>query len=297
MDLPDGAARLSSRCEVGCELIPSLLFIPHFRIQGHRGRMNLLLIAAPSWAWLLAGFLLGAIIGSFLATLILRWPQERSVLSGRSSCDGCGRSLGVADLVPIFSFFVQRGRCRTCGAQIDSLHVAVEFCCALAGALALWLAPGMAGAGWAILSWFLVALAVLDYRHFWLPDALTLPLAFLGFTLAMWVNPVPLVDRVIGAAAGYGGLTLVRTAYRRFRGREGMGGGDPKLLGALGAWLGWQTLPLVLLIASCLALSLAAWDAMKGRPVSRSTRVPLGTFMAIAAIPAWMAATATGMAG
>lgn len=248
-------------------------------------------------AWAVAGFLLGAIIGSFLATLILRWPQERTVLSGRSSCDGCGRTLRMRDLVPIASFLLQQGRCRTCGAGIDPLHPAVELACAFAGALALWLAPGVEGLGWALFAWLLLTLAVLDYRHFWLPDALTFPLLFLGFTLAMWVNPVPLADRAIGAAAGYGGLTLLRIAYRRFRDREGMGGGDPKLLGALGAWLGWQVLPLVLLIASSLALGLAAWDAAKGRPVSRATRIPLGTFMAIAAIPAWVAAVAMGMVG
>lgn len=246
--------------------------------------------------WPIAGFILGAVIGSFLATVILRWPEGRSVLSGRSACDGCGRRLSASDLVPLLSFLIQRGRCRTCGARIDPLHPGVELGCALAGAIALWLAPGIEGLGWAILAWFLIVLAVLDYRHFWLPDALTLPLAFLGFTLAIWVNGVALADRLIGAAAGYGALTLVRLGYRRLRGREGMGGGDPKLLGALGAWMGWQTLPLILLIASGTALMLAAWDMMQGRAVTRATQVPLGTFMAMAAIPGWMVATALGAA-
>lgn len=246
--------------------------------------------------WPITGFILGAVIGSFLATVILRWPEGRSVLSGRSACDGCGRTLNAADLVPLFSFLIQRGRCRTCGVRIDPLHAGVELGCATVGAIFLWLAPGIEGLGWAILAWFLMTLAVLDYRHFWLPDALTMPLAFLGFTLAIWVNGVALSDRLIGAAAGYGALTLVRLGYRRLRGREGMGGGDPKLLGALGAWMGWQTLPLILLIASGTALMLAAWDMMKGRPVSRVTQVPLGTFMAFAAIPGWMLATALGAA-
>ena len=250
----------------------------------------------PAPFWPIAGFILGAVIGSFLATVILRWPEGRSVLSGRSACDGCGRTLGIADLFPLLSFLIQRGHCRTCGARIDALHPGVELGCAVVGAIALWLAPGIEGLGWAILAWILITLAVLDYRHFWLPDALTMPLAFLGFTLAMWVNAVALSDRVIGAAAGYGALTLVRLGYRRLRGREGMGGGDPKLLGALGAWLGWQTLPLILLIASMTALILAAWDMVKGRAVTRVTQVPLGTFMAIAAIPAWAAATVLGIA-
>lgn len=253
------------------------------------------LTTLPPWLFPLAGFLLGAIIGSFLATLILRWPAGRSVLRGRSSCDSCGRMLGARDLVPLLSFLIQRGKCRNCGARIDRLHFGVELGCALAGAAALWLAPGIEGLGWAILGWFLITLAVLDHRHFWLPDALTLPLAFLGLTLAMWVNGVAFQDRVIGAAAGYGGLMLVAIGYRRLRGRDGLGGGDPKLLGALGAWMGWQTLPLILLIASLSGLLMAAYDTARGRPVERTTRMPLGTFLAVAAIPAWIAARVAGI--
>ena len=85
----------------------------------------------------LIGGVAGAIIGSFLATLILRWPQGRGVARGRSACDGCGRVLGARDLVPLFSALVQRGRCRTCGARIDPLHGRVEAGCALIGALAV----------------------------------------------------------------------------------------------------------------------------------------------------------------
>lgn len=249
----------------------------------------------PLWFWPLCGFVLGAIIGSFLATLILRWPERRSVLTGRSACDACGRTLSAIELVPLLSALVQRGQCRTCAAPIDFLHLKVELACAAAGAILLGLAPGIEGLGWAILAWLLITLAVLDYRHFWLPDALTLPLAFLGFTLAMWVNPVPLTDRIIGALAGYGGLMLIAIGYRWLRGREGMGGGDPKLLGALGAWLGWQVLPLVLLIASLAALLTALLHALRGGEVTSTTHVPLGTFLAIAAIPAWMAGQLLGL--
>lgn len=249
----------------------------------------------PLWAWPAGGFLLGAMIGSFLATIVLRWPEGRSVLSGRSMCDGCGRTLTIADLLPLLSYVVWRGRCRTCGSWIDPLHPAIELGCAIAGGAALWVAPGIEGLGWAILLWFLITLAVLDYRHFWLPDPLTLPLAFLGFTLATWVNGVPLADRVAGALAGYGGLMAVRLAYLRLRGREGMGGGDPKLLGALGAWMGWQVLPFILLIASATALALVLWDKARGRAVTHATPIPLGTFMALATIPAWMATYGSGL--
>ncbi|CAN5350417.1 hypothetical protein BH10PSE12_BH10PSE12_18970 [soil metagenome] len=139
-----------------------------------------------------------------------------------------------------------------------------------------------------MLGWMLLTLAILDARHFWLPDALTLPLAFLGLTLAQWVTDVALTDRIIGALAGYGVLLTVSLGYRRLRGREGLGLGDAKLLGALGAWFGWQTLPFLLLVASGLALLTVGVSAARGGNINALTRVPLGSFLCIAAIPAWI---------
>ncbi|UZW55511.1 prepilin peptidase [Sphingobium sp. JS3065] len=243
----------------------------------------------------LLGGISGAIAGSFLATLILRWPQGRGIARGRSSCDGCGRVLGATDLVPMISALVQRGRCRTCGAVIDPLHGRVEAGCAIVGALALGFAPDPGGIGWALLGWLLLTLAVLDKRHFWLPDALTLPLAFLGFTIGLWTTDASMADRVIGAVAGYLALLFVALGYRRLRGRDGLGLGDAKLLGALGAWFGWQALPFILLLAASLGL-LAILAAMAmGRAVHGATRVPLGSFLALAAVPGWwLSVLATG---
>lgn len=233
----------------------------------------------------IAGALAGAIIGSFLATLILRWPQGRGVARGRSACDGCGRTLTARDLIPIVSAMVQRGRCRTCGARIDPLHGRVEAGCAIIGALALGGMPDLGGVAWALLGWILLTLAILDWRYFWLPDLLTLPLAFLGLTIGLWATDVSLIDRVIGAAVGYGALLAIALGYRALRGRDGLGLGDAKLLGALGAWLGWQALPFILLIASMVGLIVAV---LTGRATQRNARVPLGTFLALAALPAWI---------
>lgn len=233
----------------------------------------------------LIGGLAGAILGSFLATLILRWPQGRSVMRGRSACDGCGRTLGARDLIPLFSAMMQRGRCRSCGAAIDPLHGRVEAGCAVIGALALGAMPNLGGIGWAVFGWLLLTLAVLDWRHFWLPDALTLPLAFLGFTIGLWATDVALVDRAIGAAAGYGALLAIALGYRAVRGRDGLGLGDAKLLGALGAWMGWQALPFILLIASATGLLVML---VTGRAKAAGARVPLGTFLALATVPAWI---------
>lgn len=233
----------------------------------------------------LIGALAGAIAGSFLATIILRWPQGRSVMRGRSACDGCGRTLSARDLIPLLGAMLQRGRCRECGTRIDPLHGRVEAACAIIGALAIGGSPDLGGIAWALFGWLLVTLALLDWRHFWLPDALTLPLAFLGFTAGMWATDVMLVDRIIGAAMGYGALLAIALAYRALRGREGLGLGDAKLLGALGAWFGWQALPFILLIASLLGLMVML---LIGRAKQATARVPLGTFMALAALPAWM---------
>lgn len=231
----------------------------------------------------------GAIAGSFLATLILRWPQGRRVSHGRSMCDGCGRTLGAINLVPLLSALIQRGRCKTCGVRIDPLHQAVEAGCAAIGAMALGLEPNIAGMGWALLGWILLTLAILDWRHFWLPDLLTFPMAALGLTIGIWTTDVILANRAIGAVAGYVGLLAVSRGYRALRGREGLGLGDAKLLGALGAWFGWQALPFILLIAASVGL-LATLGAMAaGRTVGAATRVPLGTFLAIAALPGWWA--------
>ena len=148
----------------------------------------------------------------------------------------------------------------------------------------------LAGAGWqvALLGWLLLTLAVLDWRHFWLPDALTWPLAFLGFTLGFYATDATLTDRVIGAAAGYGALLVIALAYRAVRGREGLGLGDAKLLGALGAWMGWQALPFLLLCASMLGLVVML---ASGRASHAAARAPLGTFLALAALPGWLLAT------
>lgn len=237
----------------------------------------------PILAALLGG-VVGAIFGSFLATLILRWPQGRGVTRGRSACDGCGRTLTPLDLIPLLSALVQHGRCRTCGAAIDPLHGRVELGCAVIGALAIGAMPDLGGIGWALLGWLLLTLAVLDWRHYWLPDALTLPLAFLGLTLGLWATDVALVDRIIGAALGYGSLLAIALAYRAVRGREGLGLGDAKLLGALGAWFGWQTLPFILLIAALTGLGVML---ATGRAKEATARVPLGTFLALAAVPGW----------
>lgn len=245
--------------------------------------------ATPSEMIAWAGGLgvLGAIIGSFLATLVIRWPEERSVLSGRSACDGCGRSLRPWELVPLISALAQRGRCRRCGSAIDSRHWQIELGCAVVGVISGFAVPGPVGAAGAAFGWLLLTLAALDVTEFWLPDALTGTLALAGLA-AGFVVPPEWNERLIGGVAGFGALWLIGFAYRRLRGREGLGGGDPKLLGAIGLWLGWRMLPEVLLLASLVGLGAVLVGALRGRKVAATDRVPFGALMAIAAYPLWL---------
>ena len=234
--------------------------------------------------------LIGAILGSFIATLVLRWPAGRS-LFGRSLCDGCERPLGPLDLVPLLSALLLRGKCRSCGAPIDPFHGRVELASALIGGVALALMPGTAGWLWALFGWLLLPLLLLDARHYWLPDPLNLILAITGLLVAGPLLGASLLDRWIGALAGGLILAGLAWAYRRTRGREGMGGGDPKLVAAIGAWLGWQPLPLMLLLASLGGIVWALTTQEKGDAPLAPRRVPFGLFAGIAAwatVPLWL---------
>lgn len=234
--------------------------------------------------------LVGAVLGSFIAALVLRWPQGRSVLRGRSQCDACHAPLTARDLVPLLSALWLRGRCRHCGARIDPFHLYVELGAALIGAIALALMPGTAGWLWALFGWLLLPLALLDARHMWLPDALSALLAVAGLLVAGPMLGTGLFDRWAGALAGGLLLAAVAAAYRRYRGVDGMGGGDPKLVAAIGCWIGWQALPLLLLLASLGGLGWAIVAQRKGDGPLASRAVPFGVFACIAAwaaVPLW----------
>jgi len=238
----------------------------------------------------ISGAVLGAIVGSFLATILTRWPQGRGVMKGRSQCDACGAELSARDLVPLLSFLVQRGRCRRCGARIDSRHFAMELAAALIGAIAVLAHPLPLALVTAVLGWWLLVTAAIDAEEQWLPDLLTLPLVPLGLAVAWAGFGPPLEDRLVGAAAGWLTLLALAWLYRRVRGREGLGGGDPKLLAGIGAWLGVLQLPFVLLGAGLVGLGAVLALRLRGDKVSATTRLPLGALMAVAAWPIWIVA-------
>lgn len=234
------------------------------------------------------GALAGLIAGSFLATALIRWPRGEGVTRGRSRCDACATPLGPRELVPVLSHALQRGRCRHCGARIDPRHLAVELAAATVGLVAMAAHPWPLGAVTALLGWWLLLAALLDLEHQWLPDRLTLPLIPLGLAAAWAGFGPPLVERAIGAAAGWAALALIALLYRLLRRRDGLGGGDPKLLGALGAWIGAWQLPLILFGAGLLGLIALLAMRLRGEEITATTRLPLGTLMILAAWPIWL---------
>ena len=250
--------------------------------------MNDPLLGIEPWLLTVLGLVLGGVAGSFIATILIRWPQGRSALKGRSSCDGCGEALRPHELVPILSFLLSRCRCRRCGAAIDRRHLGIELAAALIGAIALYAHPSLAGVASALLGWWLLLVGALDAEHHWLPDRLTLPLLVVGLIFA-WLGIGPsLEQRLIGAAAGFAVLALVALLYRVLRGRQGLGGGDPKLFAAIGAWHGWVQLPFVLVGAGLLGMAAVLLAALRGRQIKSTDRLPFGALMALAAWPIWL---------
>ncbi len=250
------------------------------------GRRGALLIAALSaltpaaTALLLA--LLGAIIGSYMATIALRWPAGRSASVGQSACDGCGLTLRWFELIPILSYVAARGYCRRCGAKIASLHLRIELCAAALGLVSasLYIEPISALIS-AVLFWQLLLLAVLDWRHLWLPDRLTIALAASGLALGGWVSDLPLTIRAAAMVGGFLTMELIRRGFLALRGKEGMGAGDPKMFGAIAAWTGPFALPFILMLAAVVGLAAALLALARRKQVDA---FPFGTYLALATL-------------
>ena len=223
--------------------------------------------------------LVGAVIGSFIGLLSLRLPMGEPVAMSRSRCSGCSRTLGAADLLPLLSFALFRGRCRTCASPIDRRYPLIELASLAIGVISALIYSNEQALAAAVLGWWLLLLALLDLEHFWLPDRLTYPLVALGLGSAAYSGIPALHDSAIGAAAGFLVFAGIALAYRRLRGREGLGGGDWKLFAAGGAWVGWAALPLILLAAAISGL-LAALLLHSRKPDLLAQQLPFGVFLA-----------------
>lgn len=216
-----------------------------------------------------------------------RSATNESPLLGRSRCDSCGASIAAWALVPVVSYVVQGRRARCCGARIDPIHPVAEIVAAGIGAVSslLPLAHAVAAAWF---GWVLLTLALIDFRHFRLPNGIVAVLGGTGLASSLLLQTPSPVDSLIGAMAGYLSLEMVRRVYRRTRQRDGIGSGDPKMFAAIGAWVGWEPLPTVLMIGAVAGLIWAGCSRIAGRKIGWANRMPLGTLLAIAAWPVWL---------
>lgn len=235
------------------------------------------------WEAWWAPLLVAPFIGSFLGLLALRLPAGEGVVWGRSRCAGCARALGPGELVPLLSFLALRGRCRCGRVAIPRVLPAMELGAVAVAAAAAWAGGGPAEV-WAhcALGWALLVLAAVDWEHFELPDVLTLPLIPAGLALTWWLAPEALLAHALGAALGWAGFAGLAALYRRWRGRDGLGEGDAKLLAAGGAWLGLAALPELVLLAALLGLLLALALRLGGRALKADTALPFGPALALA---------------
>jgi leader peptidase (prepilin peptidase)/N-methyltransferase len=237
-------------------------------------------------AW--AAVLAAPFVGSFLGVVVRRLPEGAVIAWSRSCCESCGAVLRPCDLLPLVSWLLLRGRCRYCTQPIDCFHPAIELACVAIAVAAL--AVGGAELVWldCVFGWWLLTLGWIDWRSWLLPDALTLPLILAGLAAAAVLAPIELIDRALGAALGYLGLRAVEAIYRRWRGRDGLGRGDAKLLAAIGAWVGVAALPQVLLIAAFAGLLAALAMRICGIRMTAQSALPFGPFLALGAWLVWL---------
>lgn len=264
------------------------------------------LIQTTPWLLITAAVLLGLVVGSFLNVVIHRlprmleqgWRAECAELNGnplpsgetfnlvlpRSRCPHCGHQIRAIENVPVLSYLALRGRCAACKASISLRYPVVE---ALAGVLAGYVAwrfgASAAAAGAMLFVWTMIALAFIDLDTFYLPDNLTLPLLWTGLLFNIAATFTNLTSAVIGAAAGYLVLWTVFWAYKLATGKEGMGYGDFKLLAAIGAWLGWKMLPLVILLSSFVGAVIGIALIVLARR-GRNVPIPFGPYLALAGL-------------
>jgi len=225
-------------------------------------------------------------IGSFVAAIGDRLPQGRTLILDRSRCESCATQLRWHELIPIWSWISQRGKCRHCGARIGWPALFVELCALALAIWALLVLPSAAVLPAVAFGWTLLLLAILDFKTMRLPDAITLPLLVAGLIAAAILAPTRITDHLLGAVLGYAGMALLAVAYETVRGRVGLGGGDAKLFAAIGAWIGWQGLPSVLLISGIAGI---AYALLRGRGRLRAHDcIPFGPSLAAGGWIVWV---------
>ena len=246
--------------------------------------------------------IIGLMVGSFLNVVIHRlpkmmereWHAQCAELNGqaavstprynlivpRSACPHCGHKISASENIPVISYLLLRGKCKGCGAAISARYPIVEAVCGLLSGYVAWhFGFGLTAFAALLFVWSLLALTFIDFDTQLLPDDITLPLLWLGLLLNLFGTFVELHSAVIGALAGYLVLWVVYWLFKLTTGKEGMGYGDFKLLGAIGAWMGWQMLPLVILLSSLVGAVVGIILIVAARH-GRNVPIPFGPYLA-----------------
>ncbi|MCF6196798.1 MAG: A24 family peptidase [Emcibacter sp.] len=217
--------------------------------------------------------------------------MDKYPLAGRSKCAPCNTTLELIDLIPLINWFYLRSRCRHCGAYISCQYVIMEWATFLIFIWCLLALPQDVLWAGCLLGWSLLTLSAIDLQSYRLPDFLTLPLIIVGLVYNGLTRPELFGHFVIGAVAGYILFRAVAFLYRQFRGRDGLGRGDAKLLAAAGAWVGWQGLPIVIMLAAMSGIVVTlAWALIRGRKNTQNlptTKIPFGPFLSLAIWITW----------
>ncbi|NKB82153.1 MAG: prepilin peptidase [Nitrospirales bacterium] len=229
-------------------------------------------------------FFFGLIIGSFLNVCIHRIPREQSIVWPRSACPLCATTLAWKDNIPLVSFFLLRGRCRQCRMPIAFRYPFVELSNGLGYVATLW-TFGMTGSTvlYSLFLSILLTITWIDIGHYIIPDSLSLPGLSLGLMGAATVLPIEFLDAVFGVVLGGGVLWIVVVLSPYLFGKEGMGRGDIKLLAMIGAFLGWESVLMTLMLAAIVG-SLIGMGLILGKFMNRGQYMPFGPFLALGAV-------------
>jgi len=219
----------------------------------------------------------------FLNTAAAPAPAEKfNLATPRSRCPTCGHAIRAHENIPVLSYLLLRGRCSACGVKISARYPIIEFVTGLLSAVVAWrYGFTIAALAALFLTWALIALTMIDFDHQLLPDNITLPWLWLGLLLSIGSVFTDMQSSIVGAVAGYLSLWIVYQVFKWATGKEGMGFGDFKLLGMLGAWLGWQALPAIILLSSLVGATVGISLIVFARR-DRRIPIPFGPYLAAA---------------
>lgn len=229
-------------------------------------------------------FLFGAILGSFLNVCIYRLPKRESILYPPSHCPYCNESIKFYDNIPILSYLLLKGKCRHCKEHVSIRYPIVEGLSGLIS-LALFLKYGLTIQFllFLLFSASLIAITFIDLDYQIIPDIISIPGIFFGVGASFFIPLISLFESLFGILAGGGFLLFVAMGYKWLTGREGMGGGDIKLLAMVGAWLGWKAIPFILFSSSLIGVVIGGGSLLINKK-GLKYRIPFGPFLSISSI-------------